>query len=192
MNSKKDWGLTVRGVVRKEDKILILRRHPKSRNNPHKWELPGGKVDPGEFFDVALVREFKEETNLDVKIESLFEVVQDEFISRRTNQPISTVQLMMNLEIIDGEVQISSEHDDYKWVSKEELKELYDEGMLTATLKLTLEKRSFEIWKDKKYFIHLFSYSLYHFSSAHSNLLKDLWLQNQKADDEQYNSNQIV
>ena len=145
MNSKKDWGLTVRGVVRKEDKILILRRHPKSRNNPRKWELPGGKVDPGEFFDVALVREFKEETNLDVKIESLFEVVQDEFISRRTNQPISTVQLMMNLEIIDGEVQISSEHDDYKWVSKEELKELYDEGMLTATLKLTLEKRSFEI-----------------------------------------------
>ena len=145
MNSKKDWGLTVRGVVRKEDKILILRRHPKSRNNPQKWELPGGKVDPGEFFDVALVREFKEETNLDVKIESLFEVVQDEFISRRTNQPISTVQLMMNLEIIDGEVQISSEHDDYKWVSKEELKELYDEGMLTATLKLTLEKRSFEI-----------------------------------------------
>ena len=124
---------------------MILRRHPKSRNNPHKWELPGGKVDPGEFFDVALVREFKEETNLDVKIESLFEVVQDEFISRRTNQPISTVQLMMNLEIIDGEVQISSEHDDYKWVSKEELKELYDEGMLTATLKLTLEKRSFEI-----------------------------------------------
>ena len=145
MNSKKDWGLTVRGVVRKEDKILILRRHPKSRNNPQKWELPGGKVDPGEFFDVALVREFKEETNLDVKIESLFEVVQDEFISRRTNQPISTVQLMMNLEIMDGEVQISSEHDDYKWASIEELKELYDEDMLTPTLRMTLEKRNFKI-----------------------------------------------
>ena len=143
MNEKKDWGLTVRGVVREDNKILILRRHPKSRNNPHKWELPGGKVDPGEFFDNALIREFKEETNLDVKIESLFEVVQDEFISRRTNQPISTVQLMMNLEIMDGEVQISSEHDEYKWVSIEELKELYDEGMLTTTLRLTLEKRKF-------------------------------------------------
>ena len=76
MNGKKDWGLTVRGVVKKEGKTLILRRHPKSRNNPHKYELPGGKVDPGEFFDVALIREFKEETNLDVNIESLFEVVQ--------------------------------------------------------------------------------------------------------------------
>ena len=139
MNGKKDWGLTVRGVVKKEGKILILRRHPKSRNNPHKYELPGGKVDPGEFFDVALIREFKEETNLDVNIESLFEVVQ------RTKQPISTVQLMMNLEILSGELQISDEHDDFKWVSNEELKELYNEDMLTPTLRKTLEKRDFEI-----------------------------------------------
>ena len=146
MDNKKDWGLTVRGVVRKEDKILILRRHPKSRNNPHKYELPGGKVDPGEFFDDALIREFKEETDLDVKVESLFEVVQDEFISRRTNQPISTVQLMMNLEIMSGEVEISSEHDDFKWVNIEELKELYNEDMVTPTLRLTLEKRNFKIW----------------------------------------------
>ena len=122
MNDKKNWGLTVRGVVRKEDKILILRRHPKSRNNPHKYELPGGKVDPGEFFDIALIRELKEETDLDVNIESLYEVVQDEFISSRTNQPISSVQLMMNLEIISGEVQISDEHEDFKWANIEELK----------------------------------------------------------------------
>ena len=145
MNDKKDWGLTVRGVVRKEDKILILRRHPKSRNNAHKWEFPGGKVDPGEFFDIALIRELKEEANLDVNIESIFEVVQDEFISRKTNRLIHTVQLMMNLEIISGEVQISDEHDDFKWVSIEELKELYNEDMLTPTLRKTLEKRDFEI-----------------------------------------------
>ena len=145
MTDKKDWGLTVRGLVKKDNKILILRRHPKSRNNPHKWELPGGKVDPGEFFDNALIREFKEETNLEVEIESLFEVVQDEFISRRTNRPISTVQLMMNLEIIGGEVKISDEHDDFKWVSNEELKNLYNGDMLTPTLRKTLEKRNFEI-----------------------------------------------
>ena len=52
---------------------------------------------------------------------------------------------MMNLEIMDGEVQISSEHDEYKWVSIEELKELYKEDMLTPTLRKTLEKRDFEI-----------------------------------------------
>ncbi|WP_297979493.1 NUDIX domain-containing protein [uncultured Methanobrevibacter sp.] len=145
MTEKKDWGLTVRGVVKKEEKILILKRHPKSRNNPQKWELPGGKVDPGEFFDDALVRELKEETSLDVEIESLFETVEDRFISRRTHQYINTVQLMMNLEIISGEVQISDEHEDFKWVSAEELKELYNEDMLTGSLRSTLEKKNFNI-----------------------------------------------
>lgn len=145
MTDKKDWGLTVRGVVKKDNKILILRRHPKSRNNPHKWELPGGKVDPGEFFDDALIRELKEETNLDVNIVSLFEAVEDRFTSRRTHQFINTVQLMMNLEIISGEVQISDEHDDFKWATIEELKDLYDNEMLTGSLKSTLEKRNFKI-----------------------------------------------
>lgn len=145
MSNKKDWGLTVRGVVRKDDKLLILRRHPKSRNNPHKWELPGGKVDPGEFFDDALVRELKEETGLEVKIDSLFEAVEDRFKSRRTHQYINTVQLMMNLETVSGEVQISDEHDDFKWVNMEELKELYESDELTGSLKSTLEKRNFKI-----------------------------------------------
>ena len=145
MSNKKDWGLTVRGVVRKDDKLLILRRHPKSRNNPHKWELPGGKVDPGEFFDDALVRELNEETGLEVKIDSLFEAVEDRFKSRRTHQYINTVQLMMNLETVSGEVQISDEHDDFKWLNMEELKELYERDELTGSLKSTLEKRNFKI-----------------------------------------------
>lgn len=145
MSNKKDWGLTVRGVVRKDDKMLILRRHPKSRNNPHKWELPGGKVDPGEFFDDALVRELREETGLEVKIDSLFEAVEDRFKSRRTHQYINTVQLMMNLETVSGEVQISDEHDDFKWVNIEELKELYESDELTGSLKSTLEKKNFKI-----------------------------------------------
>lgn len=145
MANSKNWGLTVRGLVRKEDKILVLRRHPKSKNNPHKWELPGGKVDPGEFFDDALVRELKEETNLKVKIEGLFEAVKDRFKSRRTHQFINTIQLIMSLEIISGEVQLSDEHDDFKWINKEELKEFYEDEMLTGSLKYTLEKKNFEI-----------------------------------------------
>ena len=52
---------------------------------------------------------------------------------------------MMNLEIISGEVQISDEHDDFKWATIEELKDLYDNEMLTGSLKSTLEKRNFKI-----------------------------------------------
>ena len=60
-----EYGLTVRGIIKNKDgKILLLKRHPKSRTDPEKWELPGGKVEKGEFFTDALVREIKEETNL--------------------------------------------------------------------------------------------------------------------------------
>ena len=64
---EKPYGLTMRGIVKNDDgKILVLRRHPKSKTNPHKWELPGGKIEKCEFFDEALIREIREETGLDM------------------------------------------------------------------------------------------------------------------------------
>ena len=112
------YGLTMRGVVKEDGKILILKRHPDSTTNPNCWELPGGKVDPGEDFDKALIREFLEETNLEIKIEGLVAGVQEDFPHKRT------VALVMNVEIISGEVTISDEHTDWKWATLSEIKNL--------------------------------------------------------------------
>lgn len=66
---KPAYGLTVRGVIKNsDDEILIVKRHPKSRTDPEMWELPGGKVEKKEHFADALVREIKEETNLDCEV----------------------------------------------------------------------------------------------------------------------------
>ena len=71
---KRDYGLTMRGIIKNsDDEILILKRHPKCRSDPDTWELPGGKVEEGEFFDDALVREIKEETNLDCTVEEILQ-----------------------------------------------------------------------------------------------------------------------
>lgn len=132
----KPYGLTMRGIIKNDnDEILVLRRHPKSRTNPHKWELPGGKVDPGEFFDNALIREIKEETSLDGKIGDFCEAVQDDYVHKRT------VQIIMYLKDLKGEVKISDEHDDWMWASLDKIKELE----LSTAFEKVLKKKNWKI-----------------------------------------------
>lgn len=130
------YGLTVRGVIKNDnDDILVVKRHPKSRTDPEMWELPGGKVEKGEDFDVALVREIKEETGLDVEIADFCEAIQNDYMHKRT------VQVMMYLKNIKGEVEISDEHIDWMWASLDMLKTL----PLSTSLKKVLKKRNWKV-----------------------------------------------
>lgn len=52
-------------VILHEGKVLITQR-PAHKSNPLKWEFPGGKVEPGESQQDALVREIKEELSIDI------------------------------------------------------------------------------------------------------------------------------
>lgn len=133
---EKFYGLTVRGVIKnKNDEILIVKRHPKSKTDPEMWELPGGKVEDGEYFTKALVREIKEETNLDCKVGYLCEAVQNDYSNKRT------VQLMMYLDDVSGDVKISEEHTEFMWANLDKLKSLE----LSASLKKVLKKRNWVI-----------------------------------------------
>jgi 8-oxo-dGTP diphosphatase len=57
--------LVVGAVVQHDGKILLLQR-PDDDFMGGIWELPSGKVDPGESLDVTLIREVSEETGLAV------------------------------------------------------------------------------------------------------------------------------
>jgi 8-oxo-dGTP diphosphatase len=132
----KSYGLTVRGIIRNDSgEILIVKRHPKSKTDPEMWELPGGKVEKGEHFADALVREIKEETNLDVNVGDFCEAVQNDYSHKRT------VQLMMYLDDVEGSVAISEEHTEYMWASIEKIESLE----LSSSLKKLLEKRNYEL-----------------------------------------------
>jgi 8-oxo-dGTP diphosphatase len=127
---KRPYGLTMRGIARKNDEILILKRHPESRTNPNKWELPGGKVDPGEDFDKALIREFNEETNLNIELGQFVGAVQEEFPHKKTIALVMEVVLLGEIE-----VKISDEHIDWKWATIEEIKNLKISGWFETLLK---------------------------------------------------------
>lgn len=125
------WGLTVRGICEVNGKILLLKVRSKSSNDANKWEIPGGKVKKGEFFDDALRREYLEETGLEITIESLYNTIQNNYTACKTNEQIKSIQLIMKVTSVSDEVTISEEHDEYGWFTEEEVRSLIDNNQLT-------------------------------------------------------------
>ena len=56
------------GAVMRDGRVLAVQRGPGGAA-AHRWELPGGKVEPGEDDAVALARELGEELDLHVVVE---------------------------------------------------------------------------------------------------------------------------
>ena len=56
----------VAGILIEDDRILLIEH---TKNNKKYWLVPGGGVDWGESAAEALIREFKEETSLDIEVE---------------------------------------------------------------------------------------------------------------------------
>lgn len=63
-------------LVVKDKKILLVKRNEPEIKEAHmKWEFPGGKADFGETPEIAIVREVREETGVNVKVKRLLPYV---------------------------------------------------------------------------------------------------------------------
>ena len=58
----------VAAVIRDESDRVLLTRRPDDRHMGGLWEFPGGKIDPGEAPDTALMRELREELGLMIEV----------------------------------------------------------------------------------------------------------------------------
>ena len=58
-------------VVKSEGQVLLVRRSENAGKYPNFWAVPMGGVDKGETFREGAARELKEETMLDIDINSL-------------------------------------------------------------------------------------------------------------------------
>ena len=54
-------------IVTRDGRFLLLKRSATDESNPNRWALPGGHCDDGETPIQGLIRELKEETDLDTK-----------------------------------------------------------------------------------------------------------------------------
>jgi mutator protein MutT len=75
--------ISVKGVLFVEGKVVLL------RNERNEWELPGGRLDPGEKQEQTLVREFREELSIDVEPVSLIDSYEFEVIPSRHVQIVT-------------------------------------------------------------------------------------------------------
>ena len=126
--------ITVGGLLVKDNKVLVVRRSSAEPYLTGYYELPGGKVDFGDYPKESLEREFMEEVNL--KVIALHPYRVFTYISDKGNR--HTVELVYFVELNDDvkNIKLSEEHDDFKWISAEEVNDLQISDEIKMNIKV--------------------------------------------------------
>ena len=103
----------VAALIWRGDEFMICQR-PVHKARGLLWEFVGGKVEPGETKEEALIRECREELAITLTVDGVFMDVTHEY-------PDITVHLtLFNATVSDGEPQ-KLEHNDIKWITSSEI-----------------------------------------------------------------------
>jgi len=117
--AEKPFRLSIKVVIFDDaGRCLVLKRSRHSKGNPGKWDLPGGKVDSGEDFDRALIREVMEETGLRITLSRVIGGMQRELGER------TIAYLIMEARLVSGQPRLSGEHEDFSWIEPAKLRQI--------------------------------------------------------------------
>ena len=121
--------LIAHGLMKINDKYLLIKRTKIKRGKPNSfpeyWDIPGGMVEIGEMPQDAVVRETKEEVNLDVKVG----IILHEDSNYDSKKNIVFTRLVYLCEVIDQDLSkiilLEDEHSEYRLINN--LDEMKDE-----------------------------------------------------------------
>lgn len=99
----------VAGIFEQNGKILICRRK-EGKSLAGFWEFPGGKIEASEDPESALIRELKEELNVEVEIVGFF-------MENIHQYPDFNIRILAYWVATKDEVKISTDHDLLQWIS---------------------------------------------------------------------------
>ena len=105
----------VAAVIHKDGKIFVTQRGYGAYKDF--WEFPGGKIEPGETSEAALIREIKEELNTTISIERFLMTVEYDY---------PEFHLSMDCywcSILEGHLDLI-EHESAAWLSKEHIRDI--------------------------------------------------------------------
>ena len=99
-------------VIRKGNRIFATQRGYGEFKDG--WEFPGGKIEPGETPQEALVREIREELETEIRVGDLIDTIEYDY---------PAFHLSMDCfwcEIVEGSLELK-EHEAAKWLDRESL-----------------------------------------------------------------------
>lgn len=117
----------VAAVIRKNNHIFATQRGYGEFKGG--WEFPGGKIEPGETPQQALVREIREELDTEIKVGDLIETIEYDYPSFHLSMDCFWC------EIVEGSLELK-EHEAARWLDKENL---YAVDWLPADIGLVAE-----------------------------------------------------
>ena len=108
--------IVVVGAALVRDGRLLAARRTTPPEAAGRWELPGGKVDPGETEDAAVVREVAEELGCRAAVEGWLDGA----------QPIGETHVLRVAvcRLVGGEPAAGTDHDALRWLGPGELDEV--------------------------------------------------------------------
>ena len=136
LNEEKESEVGIVACLNDEQQFLILRRSPMD-DRAGQWTMPGGHVDPEDgSIEAGTVRELREEANLTCKISDLIYLGASKkrkyyFFTRKWSGDVNVDKPNPKTNEI--------EHDDYKWVTINEIKDIDDTNIPIYLLEKALE-----------------------------------------------------
>lgn len=124
-----------------DGKFLFLKRNePYEGEMECSWDIPGGRIKPGETQQQALIRELKEETGLELAVIIGVLAVQD--ILRVHNRHVVRVTYLAQAKERKRIMLDKKEHSEYKWFTLDELASIQLDMYLSPII--TMLKNRFE------------------------------------------------
>lgn len=108
--------LVAAGLITDKQNRVLLAQRPEGKALSGMWEFPGGKIEPEESPEEALVRELKEELSIDVEVESLVPLT---FVTHQYNH-FRLLMLLYHCPRWTGEAH-GHEGQEIRWVSLAEM-----------------------------------------------------------------------
>lgn len=105
----------VAAIIKHDNKILATRRGYGEFENM--WEFPGGKIEPSETREEALIREIQEELEVNINIDEFLTTIDYDY----PNFHLTMHCFICN--IISGELHLNA-HNAARWVTEDELNSL--------------------------------------------------------------------